>query len=447
MAANGSPLRVMFGAALIALSSAAPAALSAQQNDSVEDAGEAAAIAHADSIRAALVQPPGDRHSPASLLARAPFRLFAASVATVGVAGYGFYRLLSHFGAVQAAKDVNRELEAIDIKLRPDFIGNRSGVGMSARWGGSGTPLFLEGGYSLRGYRLARGGVSFGDTLNGLELSAGHHELTQIHFWGIGPDARMEDRSDFAQTRRDVTAAARARVLPHVRVSLAGGWEQDEVGRGEDSGRPDLQDTFEGALPFGAVGAERWAHLNGQVDVDFTAVVQSDRLRGVRALAGWSGYRGVSDTDADFQVGSADLRAYFPVTARHEIALRGLASEVFAESGDGVPFYHLPRLGSTEGLRGMRGWRFRDRAVLAGMAEWRYQVWWHPGDPEYRVDAFVFADHGAVGPSLGDIGRSDFVTTPGIGLRFLEHGIARVEAFLATGGEDLRASVKLRASF
>jgi hypothetical protein len=125
-----------------------------------------------------------------------------------------------------------------------------------------------------------------------------------------------------------------------------------------------------------------------------------------------------------------------------------MATEVFREEGDGVPLYLLPRLGSTEGLRGFRGWRFRDRAVLTAMAEWRYQVWWHPGDPQYRVDAFLFADHGAVGSSLDAIERGDFVTTPGIGLRFLDRGIAKLETFVAFNGDDrIKGGVKMRASF
>jgi hypothetical protein len=348
---------------------------------------------------------------------------------------------------VSMVQNMNRDFEAADIKVRPAFIGNRSGVGISARWSGSGTPLFLEGGYSLRGYQLARGGLSFGDTLNGLELAAGHHKLTQIHFWGIGPDASMDDRSDYGYTRREASANGHLRLFPHVRVSAGGGWDEYTGERGNDAARPDLQDTFAGDLPFGAIGTERFARVEGELDVDFTSIVRGDRLSGVRALAGWSGYRGLSDTDSDFQIGSGDLRVFVPISQRHELALRGLASEVFAERGEGIPLYLLPRLGSSEGLRGQKGWRYRDRAMIAAMAEWRYQVWWHPGDPTYRVDAFVFADHGAVGPSLGDIEGPDYVTTPGIGLRFLDRGIAEVETFLAFGGDKPRAGLKLRASF
>jgi hypothetical protein len=440
------PRSRLYAAGLTALVLASPAGLTAQ-NDTQDRAEEEAAIAHADSVRAALVQPPGTKHSTTAAIVRAPFRAFTGALAVVGGVAYGAYKLLDHIGAVSMVKDMNRSFEAADMKVRPDFIANRSGVGLTARWNGSGTPLFLEGGYSIRGYHLARGGLSFGDTLYGLELAAGHHKLTQMHFWGIGPDASADDRSDFGYTMREAGGAGHVRLLPHVRVAVGGGWQEYTGARGTDNARPDLQDTFAGDLPFGAVGTERFAHVDGQLDLDFTSLVRGERLGGVRALAGWSAYRGVSETDADFNLGSGDLRAYVPISQRHELALRGLAMDAFGEQGNGVPLYLLPRLGSSEGLRGQKGWRYRDRAVIAAMAEWRYQVWWHPGDPDYRVDAFVFTDHGAVGSSLGDIEGPDYVTTPGIGLRFLDKGIAQVETFVAFGGDAPRAGLKLRASF
>jgi hypothetical protein len=439
----------VFAAGLLALVCVSPGALAAQNDaqNTAEEAAAAAAIAHADSVRAALVQPEGRKWSPVAALVRAPFRVLAGTLAVVGGAGYAAYGFLNHIGAIDMVKDANRSFEAADMEVGPDFIGNRSGLALHARWNGSGTPLFVEGAASPRGYRLARGGLAFGDTLTGAELAAGYHKLTQIHFWGLGPDAVVEDRSDFGYTRRELAGSGWIGLMPHVRVGILGGWEEDEGLRGNDPSRPDVQDQFVEALPFGALGTDRFAHVGGSIDLDFTAIGRSDRLRGVRALGSWTGYRGLSDTDSEFQIGTGDLRLYLPVVTRHELALRGLAIETFGEEGFGVPLYHMPRLGSSEGLRGVRGWRYRDRSVVSAMAEWRYQVWWHPGDPQYRVDAFVFADHGAVGSSLGSIGRDDFITTPGIGLRFLDRGDAKVETYLAFGGDDTRVSLKLKASF
>lgn len=81
------------------------------------------------------------------------------------------------------------------------------------------------------------------------------------------------------------------------------------------------------------------------------------------------------------------------------------------------------------------------------MAEWRYQVWWHPGDPIYRLDGFAFVDHGAVGSSLGSIRREDFLTTPGLGIRFVNRGIGKLETYVAFGGDENRVGLTLGTSF
>jgi hypothetical protein len=182
--------------------------------------------------------------------------------------------------------------------------------------------------------------------------------------------------------------------------------------------------------------------------VDYTSIrSRGEQMQGTRLIAGWSGYHGVSATEADFQVGSGDLRFYLPVTRQNGIALRGIATQVFAQSGAGVPIYYLPQLGSSQGLRGQKNFRYRDLAMLAAQGEWRYQVWWSPMNPHDRLDAFAFVDRGAVGPSLREIAQDSFITTPGIGLRFVRGGLPKVETFLAFGGDKPRAGLKLGTTF
>jgi hypothetical protein len=448
MRTNGIRARAGLFAALIALLGASPAALRAQQNGTDDEAREAAAIARADSLRAALVQPEGTKHSPAATLARLPFQVFTGAIGVVAGAGYGVYKLLDNLGIPNALRLANRDLEDIGIKVRPDFIGQRSGLALSARWDGGGTPLFLEGGYSMRGYQLARGGLFAGDTLNGFELAAGHHRQRQIRFWGVGMDAPLASEADYGWTRRDLSGAAWVGLSRHVRLGAEGGWEENTGERGTDQANPDVQDRFATSLPFGATGTERFGRAKGSLDLDFTWIGPTYRqMKGVRLITSLSAYRGLDDTDSEFRIGSGDLRVYVPISRQHAFAIRGLAHEVFGEEGSGVPIYYLPRLGSSDGLRGQKGWRYRDRSVLAGMAEWRYQVWWHPGDPNYRLDAFVFADHGAVGPSLGAIEWADFKTTPGFGLRFMDGGVGKAETYVAFRGDTPRVGLKFGRSF
>lgn len=168
----------------------APAALAAQQNDAEKEAEGAAVVARADSARAALVQPAGKKgYSPARLV-RLPFQAFGVALTAVVGVGYLGFQALDETGAIALLGKANRDLEALNVKVRPRYIGSRSGPALAARW---------------------RGGLAFGDTLTGVELAASHHRMTQLHFWGVGPDSRPEDRSDYAHTRRELGAVARAR--------------------------------------------------------------------------------------------------------------------------------------------------------------------------------------------------------------------------------------------
>jgi hypothetical protein len=425
-------------AVLLATALCAPSALRAQANGTTNDSESAAdsalVLARADSARAVLVQPPGKKGASFAYFVRAPFHLFGASVALVSAAGYGFYQLLDKLGMIDAVKRMDRQLVEQDIHAGVGFIGSRSWPALEVRWDEP-DPFFIEGGVSLRGYTLLRGGVALGDTLDGLELAVGQHDRNQLHFWGIGPDSPESDRSDYRIVRRDATLQGWTEVAPGLRLELGAGVEDDELRRGEDDDRPDAQDVFPELFP-GDEETDRFAHVGAAATYDLSRVNADYQLTGAWLNAGWRLFRGIDDTDARFQVGTADLQLFAPINRRHAVALRGLAADTWGESGDGIPFYHMPALGSEQGLRGFRSWRFRDRALAAAMAEWRYRVWYHPGDPTYRLDASAFVDHGAVAASLGDLRAPDFETTPGFALRLMKEGFAMVGGYVAFGGDD-----------
>ena len=391
-------------------------------------------LARADSARAVLVQPPGAKGPRLGDFVRVPFHLFGAAVGLVSTVGYGAYQLFDELGVIHAVRDMDRQLEEEDIHPSVGFIGSRSWPALELRWDEP-DPFFIEGGVSLRGYTMLRGGIALGDTLRGLELGVGQHDRNQLHFWGVGPGTVASDRSDYRLVRRDATLEGWTEVAPHLRLQLVGGVAEDELRRGEDDQRPDAQVVFP-ELFTGDEETDRFGHVGAAATYDLTRVNADYQLTGAWLNAGWRIFRGIDDTDARFQVGTADLQLFAPVGRRHAVALRGITAETWGESGDGIPFYLMPTLGSEQGLRGFRSWRFRDRALAAAMAEWRYRVWYHPGDPTYRLDASAFVDHGAVAPSLADLRARHFETTPGFGLRLMKAGFALIGGYVAFGGDD-----------
>lgn len=89
------------------------------------------------------------------------------------------------------------------------------------------------------------------------------------------------------------------------------------------------------------------------------------------------------------------------------LAMRGSV----CRSGDGTPFFDLCLFGASNDLRGYETGQYRDRALAAVQAEYRWRF-------SPRWGAVFFAGVGSVAPSLGDL--TDSVTLPsgGAGLRF-----------------------------
>lgn len=442
-----SSAAAVLAAVVVQLFAAGPGAapLRAQDGDrTAEDRARAEAVARADSIRATLVQPPGERGFGTDDLVRVPFRLLGAALTMAALPPLAAYALVTETGLDRVVTTARARLHAADVDARPDFIGSRSWPALVVRYDGV-SPFFVEGGVSLRGYTLARAGLELGDTLRGGGLAATHHRLRELHTWGIGMDAPYETRSDYARTRRMLEVGAWTALAPSMRLRLDGGWEEDEVARGSDESRRDLQNApFAGEL-FGVAEETSYWRGGAALELDRTRA-RALQLVGYRVLGRYDVLRGAGQTDSDFQRVQADARMYLPFTGRHLLAARLLAEDHLAEGGQGVPFYRLAMLGDDDGLRGYTSRRFRDRALLAAMIEWRYEIWFHPGDEQYRLEGFAFVDHGGVGPSLSEV--EAFETTPGLGIRFIDRGLSRVEVYAAWGGDKApRFDLELGASF
>lgn len=98
---------------------------------------------------------------------------------------------------------------------------------------------------------------------------------------------------------------------------------------------------------------------------------------------------------------------YMSLTDSGVLAVRGSV----CRAGDGTPFFDLCLFGASNDLRGYETGQYRDRALAAVQAEYRWRF-------TPRWGAVFFAGVGSVAPSLGEL--TDSVTLPsgGAGLRF-----------------------------
>jgi hypothetical protein len=109
-----------------------------------------------------------------------------------------------------------------------------------------------------------------------------------------------------------------------------------------------------------------------------------------------------------FEKYSLSYNHYLGLAERHVLALRFSGCATPGEP----PFYALCLLGRPADLRGYEAGQYRDKAMIAAQAEWRWTF--------YRKFGMVaFAGTGGVAPSLSDFSRDAFVPGYGAGIRYM----------------------------
>jgi len=111
-------------------------------------------------------------------------------------------------------------------------------------------------------------------------------------------------------------------------------------------------------------------------------------------------------SDWDYEHHVVAWNAYRNVRERDVVAVR-----VAACSAIDAPFFDLCLFGSGADLRGYTGGRYRDEAMVATQAEYRW--WFHR-----RWGATAFVGVGEVAPSFGDLDTDRLLPAGGIGLRW-----------------------------
>ena len=305
----------------------------------------------------------------------------------------------------------------------PAGAGFKFGVGFDHVFGAAGTAedvkrpnrpaMDLRAATSTRGY--LRGAAGFGVRNVGgaaldLRVRGQYYKFPQEDFFGLGPDSRKTDRSDYLLEATE--ASAELQWKPVRLVEVAGGvtYISPRIGSGTDTRFPSTEHLFDpGTLPgfrnqpdfmrSDAGVAFDWRdnplhpHAGGRYGVEFSNFRDQDL-----------------DTYAFRRVG-IELHQYVPLPNRYRtLALRAAAVLTDADAGQEVPFYFQPTLGGSQELRGFREFRFRDRNSLLLTAEYRWEAWW-------ALDGALFVDAGTVAANRRDLSLRDLDLSYGIGFR------------------------------
>lgn len=103
-----------------------------------------------------------------------------------------------------------------------------------------------------------------------------------------------------------------------------------------------------------------------------------------------------------------DLRKYYPLSTSSTLAFQLMTRNTIGN----VPLREMPRLGSSNLMRGFFTGRFRDLSYTAAQAEFRFNIWrW--------IGGATFGSTGLVGESISNYEAKELKYSGGAGLRFL----------------------------
>ena len=238
-------------------------------------------------------------------------------------------------------------------------------------------------------------------------------------YYGIGRDTPVEPLESYTPEQFAFEGMIERRIAADLRVGV-----------GYQVAKHQLLETAPGGELAG-----------GQVPGTGTAVLSAPGLlagwdsrdntwsprRGLWLQTGLSFFRDGWGSDYDFTESFVDLRRYWPTGERSALAVQALGRSLDGQA----PFFHLPRLGGQNGLRGYSGGRFIDNTLVMVRTEWRTGPVWK------RFGAVVFAGLGDVAPGVGDLTTAAGLTTWGLGLRWLINPAEKVNVRMDFGfGKD-----------
>jgi hypothetical protein len=275
--------------------------------------------------------------------------------------------------------------------------------------------LDVRGSYTILGYKRIETEFTAPRLFHrrgSLTLLGGWREATQAAFYGIGMGKTLEERRnfDFQQPYGSGTLT----LWPARRLlMLRGGLELSQWSLRPGQGSfPSVETVFRPATLPGVGTKTTYLHSQGTAGIDWRTSPGYTRRGGSYGVT----LHDYADRDERFGFRQVDYEAIQHVPILREawvISLRAIARTTYAKTGQQVPFFLLPYVGSGSTLRGFTSHRFRDQNGLTLQAEWRIMA-------NRFMDTAVFYDAGKVAARRADLNLEGLKSDYGFGVRL--HG-------------------------
>jgi outer membrane protein assembly factor BamA len=257
-----------------------------------------------------------------------------------------------------------------------------------------------------------------------VDFSALHRNISEMPYYGGGPDSQKSGRSDYRMEDTNVELRPGFQPFQRLRAGLIGSYLAVNVGPGHST-RYISADRQYG--PDVAPGIDRQTNFlrgGGFVEFDWRDRPYNPTSGG-KYSAQYVRYLDRDLGGSSFLRLDLDASQYVPLLNRTRvIALHGSSSLTTTGGSQRVPFYLQPTLGGPDSLRGYRAYRFYgDNSVMVN-AEYRW-------DLSPIMGMVVFADGGKVFNRWEQWNLHDIESDVGFGLRLKSR--SRVVFSLDTG--------------
>jgi len=269
-------------------------------------------------------------------------------------------------------------------------------LNLTASWGLLGRSL-----YQARARRIGVGPLTLGGQLT-------FRDMPDERFYGIGPDSKEEDETNYEIKTATGEIALGKRFSPRFVVGGIIGVDHNITGPGQSDQSPSTTDEYPG-LPG----------LDEELTVSrlTLAMFYDGSNRPYRPTSGFV-IEARARVDQEIQDDHFAYTTAFLDIIRHQGLWRDRTlflrfafrlSDPLNEKQ--IPFYQLSELGAVETIRGFQRGRFRDFDVVLGTAEYRYPI-------SPMIDALLFVDAGQVQQDIfKDLSGNDTQITYGGGFR------------------------------
>ena len=267
-----------------------------------------------------------------------------------------------------------------------------------------------------------------------------YRDYTEEDFYGVGSDAPKEGHAYFGMRDHFLEAVTGYHFSPRFAITLSAGLLETSLGPGADGSLPQLSAQFDSLTAPGLDDPPDEVILTTGAIAD----LRDDRRNpheGSLLMVGLARFEDRNGGPFEFTRAAGDMRFYVPLfTHKHVVAARVLVSVDWPDAGGQVPFYLQSPLGGSRLLRGYPTFRFRDDALAAFSAEYRFE-------PMPKLELAVFYDAGEVAERLSALDLSDLKTAWGGGIRVKSKNRMLLRIDVARSRETTRYLVKSSAAF